>query len=370
MLRFDRRLLQNFDWIMLAAVIVVALMGLVNLYSATSLQQGLGTSVFIRQVVYLLVGFTVIFAIIMVDYKVLTKWNYHLYIITILLLVAALVIGTDVAGTQRWINLGFFRLQPSEPAKLMLVLTLASYYYRKDTGVGFTFKELLVPLGLTILPFALIVRQPDLGTAMMLIFIFVSMTLFVKLKWSTLLTMAGVGLSFVPLAWFFYLKPYQRQRIMTFLDPESDPLGTGYHIAQSKIAVGSGATFGKGYMQGTQAQLDFLPERHTDFAFSVWAEEWGFIGSIFFLACYFFIVLWGMNIALTARDKFGVLLAFGLVSLLLWQAFINLGMVLGLLPVVGMPLPLFSYGGSSLLTTMAAIGILMNIRMRRYMTGS
>ncbi|MFU8818928.1 MAG: rod shape-determining protein RodA [Desulfurivibrio sp.] len=368
MLRFDRRLLQNFDWVMVAAVLIVALMGLLNLYSATHLSRGLASAVFMKQVYYYLGGIVVIFCIILVDYRVLIKWNYPLYGLTLILLLAVLLVGGEVAGAQRWINLGFFRLQPSEPAKLMLVITLASYYYRKDTGKGFTLRELFLPMALAAVPFLLILKQPDLGTALMLGFIFVSMTLFVKLKWSTLAVLAGVGLSFLPLFWQFYLKPYQRQRVLTFLSPDSDPLGSGYHIAQSKIAVGSGATFGKGYIQGTQAQLDFLPERHTDFAFSVWAEEWGFIGSVFFLACYFFIILWGMNIALSARDKFGVLLAFGIVSLLFWQAFINLGMVLGLLPVVGMPMPLFSYGGSSLLTTLAGIGILINIRMRRFTT--
>ena len=368
MLRFDRRLLQNFDWVMLAAVLVVALLGLLNLYSASYLNKGFGTSVFVKQIYYFLLGLVVIIGIILVDYKVLIKWSYPLYAVTIFLLLAALFFGGEVAGTQRWIKIGFFRLQPSEPAKLMLVIVLASYYFRKDTGVGFTIRELALPIGLTLVPFLLILKQPDLGTAMMLAFIFVSLTLFVKLKWSTLATMAGFGLALIPLAWQFYLKPYQRQRVLTFFNPESDPLGSGYHIAQSKIAVGSGATFGKGYIQGTQAQLDFLPERHTDFAFSVWAEEWGFVGSVFLLACYFFIILWGMNVALSARDKFGVLLAFGVVGLLFWQAFINLGMVLGLLPVVGMPLPLFSYGGSSLLTTLAGVGILMNIRMRRFMT--
>jgi len=367
MFRFDRRLLINFDWIMLAAVAVVALLGLVNLYSSSYLNRAVGTPVFYKQIYFYLMGFAAILLIITVDYKVLISLNYPLYVLTILLLIAALLFGGKVAGTQRWIDLGFFRLQPSEPAKLMLVITLASYYYRKDTGKGFTLRELLVPMLITGLPFLLILKQPDLGTALMLLFIFVSMTLFVKLKWSTLGVLTGTGLAAIPLAWKFFLKPYQRQRIETFLNPESDPLGTGYHITQSKIAVGSGLTFGKGYLQGTQAQLDFLPERHTDFAFSVWAEEWGFVGSVFFLACYFFMLIWGMNVALSARDKFGVLLAFGIVSLLFWQAFINLAMVMGLLPVVGMPLPLFSYGGSSLLTSLAGIGILINIRMRRFM---
>ncbi|MDH3360281.1 MAG: rod shape-determining protein RodA, partial [Desulfobulbaceae bacterium] len=203
-----------------------------------------------------------------------------------------------------------------------------------------------------------------------LLFIFVSMTLFVKLRWQTLAILTTTCLSAIPIGWMFFLKPYQRQRIETFLNPEGDPLNTGYHIMQSKIAVGSGMKFGKGYMHGTQGQLDFLPERHTDFAFSVWAEEWGFLGSVILLGCYFFMILWGLNIAVSSRDKFGVLLAFGIVSLIFWQAFINLAMVMGLLPVVGMPLPLFSYGGSSLMTTMIGIGILMNIRMRRYMAAS
>lgn len=367
MLRFDRRLLLNFDWVMVVAVLLVALIGLANLYSATHLNTGMGTPAYIKQLYYYLLGGAVMLFIISIDYRVLVSWNYPLYGMILILLTASLLFGETVAGTQRWINLGFFRLQPSEPAKLMLVITLASYYYRKDTGKGFTLTELIVPILLTGVPFLLILKQPDLGTALMLCFIFVSMTLFVKLRWSTLSILTGVCLSAIPIGWKFFLKPYQRQRIETFLNPESDPLGTGYHITQSKIAVGSGLKFGKGYLKGTQGQLDFLPERHTDFAFSVWAEEWGFVGSVIFLLCYLFLLLWGFNIAISSRDKFGVLLAFGIVSLIFWQAFINLAMVMGLLPVVGMPLPLFSYGGSSLLTTLAGLGLLMNIRMRRYM---
>lgn len=367
MFRFDRRLLLNFDWVLVGAVLMVTLMALLNLYSATHLNSSIGITVFFKQFYFYVMGFGLIFCIIMVDYKVLATWSYPLYMLGILMLLAALAIGETVAGSQRWIDLGFFRLQPSEPAKLILVIVLASYYYRKDTGKGFTLVELLTPIVLTLVPFLLILKQPDLGTALMLVILFASMTLFVKLKWSSLAILGGTGLSAIPIGWKFFLKPYQRQRIETFLSPESDPLGSGYHITQSKIAVGSGLKFGKGYLHGTQSQLDFLPERHTDFAFSVWAEEWGFIGSLFFLACYFFILLWGLNIALSARDKFGMLLAFGIVSLLFWQAFINLAMVMGLLPVVGIPLPLFSYGGSSLLTNLIGIGILINIRMRRFM---
>ena len=250
-----------------------------------------------------------------------------------------------------------------------MVITLASYYCRKDTGKGFRLLELIPPAGLLLLPFALIVEQPDLGTALMLAFVFGSMTLFVKLRLGTVIILLMLILPAVPLAWKHGLKPYQRQRVETLFAPESDPLGAGYHIMQSKIAVGSGQTFGKGYLAGTQVHLDFLPERHTDFAFSVLAEEWGFAGAVFFLVWYFFLVFLGLNVAGAARDKFGVLLAFGVTSLLFWQAFVNLAMVLGLLPVVGMPLPLFSYGGSSLLTNLAGIGILLSVRMRRFSRG-
>ena len=366
MFRFDRRLIQNFDWIILLFVIAIAAMCLMNLYSAVHPNIPRGTPVYIKQLYFFIMGFGLILIIISLDYRIFLDLNYTLYGFIILLLLYALFLGRSQAGTQRWIDLGFFNLQPSELAKLILVITLASYYSRKHTEDGFDLKGLFVPIGLTLLPFLLILKQPDLGTALMLGFIFVSMTLFVKLKWQTLAILLSVCGSLVPIAWKFILKPYQRQRIETFLNPEADPLQSGYHIMQSKIAVGSGLTFGKGYLNGTQGHLDFLPERHTDFAFSIWAEEWGFIGSLFFLAVYFSMILWGLNIASSSRDKFGTLLCLGIVSLIFWQAFINLAMVMGIMPVVGMPLPLFSYGGSSLITTMAGIGIMMSVRMRRY----
>jgi rod shape determining protein RodA len=365
MFRIDRQLIKNFDWVMLVAVLLIAAMGLVNLYSATYAGGASSTTVFIRQLFFFLAGLSFIMIIHLFDYRLLLTWNYILYGIVVCLLLASLLLGSNIAGTQRWINLGFFRLQPSEPAKLMLVISLASYYYRKDTGRGFTIGQLLIPMALTGVFFILVLMQPDLGTALMFAGIFISMTLFVKLKWSTIGIIFGGCSAVIPIGWQFFLKPYQKQRIMTFLSPESDPTNSGYHIMQSKIAVGSGLKFGKGYLKGTQGHLHFLPERHTDFAFSVWAEEWGFAGSLFFLAVYFFMILWGLNVCLASRDKFGVLLAFGIVSLIFWQAIINLLMVMGFLPVVGIPLPLFSYGGSSLMTTLIGIGLLMNIRMRR-----
>jgi len=368
MLRFDRRLLLYFDWVLLVTLLAVVGMSLLNLYSASYVGY-YGTPPYVKQIYYYLAGFGLILTIISVDYRFLIRVNYPIYGAVVILLIITELFGNTTAGSQRWINLGIIKLQPSELAKLSMVITLASYYYRKDTGKGFGLGDLVAPGLLLGVPFVLIVLQPDLGTALMVAFVFVSMTLFVKLRMGTVILLLLVALALAPLGWKYGLKDYQRQRIETLFSPEADPQGAGYHIMQSKIAVGSGKAFGKGYLAGTQVHLDFLPERHTDFAFSVLAEEWGFVGTVAFLASYFFMVFLGLNVAAAARDKFGVLLAFGVTSLLFWQAFVNLAMVLGLLPVVGMPLPLFSYGGSSLLTNLAGIGILFSIRMRRFRAG-
>lgn len=366
MMRFDRRLVHHFDWVMLLMLLLVAGMALANLYSTTwSVESGAST-IFYKQLYMFIAGLVLIFLLISLDYQELETLGYLLYVGVVALLLYTSFFVDTIAGTQRWINLGFFRLQPSEPAKLVLVLVLASCYANTEVRGGYRIVDLIKPGILTAIPFVLILIQPDLGTALMLGIIFVSMTLFVKLRWSSMGILAGTGLLCAFVGWKFLLKDYQRRRIETFINPEGDPMNHGYQVMQSKIAVGSGQIFGKGFMEGTQGHLHFLPERHTDFAFSVWAEEWGFAGSIFFLGCYFFMLLWGVNIALTARDKFGVMLAFGLVMIIFWQAVINLFMIMGFLPVVGIPLPLFSYGGSSLLTTMLAVGILMNIRMRRF----
>ncbi len=366
MIRIDRRLFTHFDWVLLLLLLLVCGMALLNLYSASYPPKPWGTPPYLKQCYLFLMGFSVFFFLVSFDYQELHSWNYPFYLLVITLLIVAFFLGQSAGGAQRWINLGFFKLQPSEPAKLMIVISLASYYSRKDVVGGYSLKELIAPIVLTGIPFLLILMQPDLGTALMLGIIFVSMTVFVKLRLSTYLILGASGIGSVIFAWFQLLKPYQKQRVQTFLNPENDPMGHGYQVMQSKIAVGSGGRFGKGYMEGTQGHLHFLPERHTDFAFSVWAEEWGFVGSIFFLGIYFSMLIWGLNVALSAKDRFGMLLAFGVVMLIFWQAVINLMMILGFLPVVGIPLPLISYGGSSLLTTMMALGILMNVRMRRF----
>ena len=369
MLRLDRRYFHNFDWGLLLLVLVISGMALMNLYSASYPPSAYGIPPYLKQCYLFLMGGMGILFILCFDYTELHFWNYPFYILIILLLAFVLVAGNSAGGAQRWVNLGLFKLQPSELAKLMLVVTLASYYSRKDENVGYGVKEMVTPILLTLLPFLLILKQPDLGTALMLGIIFVSMTVFAKIRWQTYVFGIGLGCFGGVFAWFNLLHPYQKRRIETLLDPGKDPMGQGYQILQSKIAVGSGGINGKGYLEGTQGHLHFLPERHTDFAFSVWCEEWGFSGSLFFLVAYFSMLIWGLYVAMTARDRFGVFLAYGVVMLIFWQAVINLLMILGFLPVVGIPLPLVSYGGSSLLTTLLGLGILMNVRMRRFQVG-
>jgi rod shape determining protein RodA len=219
---------------------------------------------------------------------------------------------------------------------------------------------------LTIIPFLLIVKQPDLGTAMVVALIAGSMTVFVKIERRSLLYFIVSGMLTVPLVWFF-MKGYQKNRILTFLNPDRDPLGAGYHIIQSKIAIGSGMFTGKGFLKGTQNALSFLPEQHTDFIFSVLAEEWGLVGCMVLLVIFLMLIIWALNVAHRCRDPFGTILAVGVTAMIFWQVFINIGMAMGLMPVVGVPLPFISYGGSSIITTMICIGLLMNVSMRRFM---
>jgi len=276
--------------------------------------------------------------------------------------------GKMVSRFQCWLPLGPFSFQTAKLANIAIILVMARYFHRRLPGLPLRLKELLVPMGLVLLPVLLIVKQPDLGSGLLVLLVALSMILFVGVNWRTL---GGSILSLVllsPVIWHF-LKDYQRQRVLTFLNPEHDPLGAGYHIIQSKIAVGSGQFWGKGFLHGTQSQLQFLPEQHTDFVFSVFAEEWGFIGSVSLLLLFTGLTLWGLQIARDCKENFGHLLAFGVTSLIFWQVFINLGMVTGLLPVVGIPLPFFSYGGSSLIATLLGVGFLLNIRMRRFLFG-
>ncbi|MFI5330960.1 MAG: rod shape-determining protein RodA [Desulfobaccales bacterium] len=364
---FDRRLVQNFDYLLLALVLLIAAMGIVNLYSA-GFNRGEGTPLYIKQMYWLAVGVGLMILTLFYDYRHLEKLGYPLYILSLLLLVGVMVAGKTVYGSRRWLLLGPISFQPSEAAKIGVILALATYFNRRPRLEAMGLKELVFPGLLVLLPVALIIKQPDLGSGILLALVAGSMIFFAGVRWRTLVScVLTLGLC-SPLIWHF-LKDYQRLRVLTFLNPERDPLGAGYHILQSMIAVGSGQFWGKGFLQGTQSQLYFLPEQHTDFVFSVFAEEWGFIGSALLLLLFTGLALWGLQVARDCKERFGHFLALGVTALIFWQIFINLCMVTGFLPVVGIPLPLFSYGGSSLVTTLLGVGFLLNIRMRRYLFG-
>ncbi len=366
---FDRRLVQNFDWLLLALVLLIAAIGIVNLYSAGYNRTPEGaTPVFIKQMYWLGLGLGVMLFTLLYDYRHYEKLAYPLFILSIILLIGVMVAGKMVSGSRRWLALGPFTFQPSELAKLAIILVLARYFHKRPQLTPLILKDLLAPLALVLVPVLIIIKQPDLGSGLLVLMVAGAVILFAGVHWRTLMICALTLFLAAPAAWPF-LKDYQKQRILTFLDPEKDPLGAGYHIIQSKIAVGSGQFWGKGFLQGTQSQLYFLPEQHTDFVFSVFAEEWGFVGSALLLLFYSGLILWGLQIARTCKDRFGQFLAVGVTALLFWQIFINMCMVTGLMPVVGIPLPLLSYGGSSLITTMLALGILLNIRMRRFVSG-
>lgn len=366
---FDRRLVQNFDWLLLALALVIVGIGIVNLYSAgfNRTPEG-GSPVYIKQVYWLLVGLGFMGLTLLPDYRHLEKVAYPLYILSILLLIGVMLGGKTVSGSKRWLGLGPLTFQPSEFVKISLILVLARHFNRRPGQGQLYLKDILYPLLLILIPAALIAKQPDLGSAILVTAVGGSMVLLVGVYWRTLAVGAASLILAVPAVWPF-LKEYQRLRLITFWDPEKDPQGAGYHIIQSKIAVGSGQFWGKGFMLGTQSQLHFLPEQHTDFVFSVFAEEWGFVGSAVLIFLYLVLTLWGLLIARSCKERFGQMLAIGVTALLFWQVFINLCMVTGLMPVVGIPLPLFSYGGSSLITTMLALGLLLNLRMRRFLVG-
>ena len=346
-------------------MLVITAMGLVNLYSA-GYNRGEGTPLYIKQIYWLTVGLALMVMTLFYDYRHLEKLSYTIYVISILTLVGVMVAGKMVGGSRRWLPMGPFSFQPAELAKIAIILALATYFNRRPRLDSMRLKDLVGPGLLVLIPVGLIIKQPDLGSGILVGLVAASMILFVGVNWRPL---TGLALSLVlcsPVIWGF-LKDYQRQRVLTFLNPEKDPLGAGYHILQSMIAVGSGQFWGKGFLQGTQSHLRFLPEQHTDFAFSVFAEEWGFVGCLAVVFLYLLLILWGLHIASRCNDHFGSLVAVGVTAMLFWHIVINMGMVIGLFPVVGVPLPLFSYGGTSMITSMTGVGLLLSISMRRFM---
>ncbi|MBI5492106.1 MAG: rod shape-determining protein RodA [Deltaproteobacteria bacterium] len=359
----DRRLFTHFDWLILSVIMILALVGLASVYSATYTHQ---PGIYRKEFYWVLIGSFSMLVAIVVNYSLLERLAYFIYGSTIFLLISVFAVGSSFSGAKRWISLGFFTLQPSELAKLGLIIMLAKFFSEKPVPPrGLGVKDLAVPGAILMAPFLLIAKQPDLGTAIILWMIFWSIVLLVRVRARVLATLFGLGAAAAPFGWMM-LKGYQKARLTSFMNPDADPLGSGYHVMQSKIAIGSGGFLGKGFLQGTQGKLMFLPEHHTDFIFSVLAEEWGLVGSVFVLGLFFTLIASGLNTAMSAKDRFGFLMAFGITAMFFWQVVINLGMVSGVLPVVGVPLPFISYGGSFLITSMISAGILLNINMRRF----
>lgn len=363
---FDRRLLQCFDWGLLMLTLFIGSAGLVVLYSAVSagaIEPDI--ILFKKQLIWYGGGMVIMVICFLFDYKQVERFANFIYLGSVGSLAAVLLFGKYVGGSRRWLSMGPFSLQPSEMAKVAVIIVLARYYAKLINTRGLTLRDLMVPAFLTAVPFALVVRQPDLGTAMVIALIAATMTFFAKIERRTFGWLVATFAMLVPSVWFF-LHGYQKQRILTFLNPDRDPLGAGYHIIQSKIAIGSGLLTGKGFLKGTQNALSFLPEQHTDFIFSVLAEEWGLMGALTVIIMFLILIAWGLNIAGRCRDPFGTVLSVGVTAMIAWQVVINIGMVMGLMPVVGVTLPFVSYGGSSIITMMMGIGLLMNVSMRRF----
>lgn len=361
----SRRLLKNLDFSVIIVTSLIILVSLIIIGSATHINTPSEDRYWYvqRQGIFALMNVIFIFVILNFDYKSLAKFGNTLYGINLVMLLAVMFVGQSALGAQRWIQIGPISLQPSEFSKLIMIISLSSLLDKKMGKLN-SFKE-IIPVFLYVgIPFLLVLKQPDLGTSLVFLAILFGMIFVAGINSKHLLLIFSAAAAFMPIFWHF-LKDYQKMRLTVFIDPNVDPLGSGYHIIQSKIAIGSGMLFGKGLFAGTQSQLNFLPENHTDFIFAVIGEELGFVGAVIILLLYFFLLYRGIKIAGLAKDNFGTLLATGITSMLTFHVLVNVGMTAGIMPVTGIPLPLMSYGVSSLTTNMISIGILLNIYMRR-----
>jgi rod shape determining protein RodA len=439
---FDRRLLTNFDWVLFALVLAISLLGVAAIYSAAKGYSD-PTQFWLRQLSWISVGAAAAFVVLLFDLRTIGNWGYILHGIAVTSLMLLWVYGSGVgnASVNRWFLIGPVAVQPSEFVKLTMVLAIAHYFRDGRRVNNLNLRRSFWPLLMLLVPFFLIVRQPDLGTALLLLLIFMPVILLAGIRMRVVMVLAAAGVlgiaALVASFKFGYyqvdgkvtaalqrkgvqaevltelqdlvgerffrredlqervfavgdgdigveyirfieeksyrpyishvLRPYQQKRLITFINPNYDPLGAGYHVIQSKVAIGSGKFWGKGYRQSTQGALNFLPARHTDFLFSIFAEEWGFAGAAGLILLYLMLILRGISIMLQTHDRFSSFLIMGVLSIITFQVLINMGMALGLLPVVGVPLPFFSYGGSSMITMMVGVGLILNIRMRRFL---
>ncbi len=357
----DRRLLENFDFILFFTTIILCLVGVIFIKSATS---ALEIDYAKRQLLYFSLGLVGLIIAVTFNYSKIAKHTIPIYALSVLLLIIVLLIGKGIGGAKRWISLGIVSFQPSELFKITSILMIAYYLDKVGKRVN-KFKILVYIFSIVVLPILLIIIQPDLGTALSLIFVIFTVVFVSEGGIRNMLIVAGISLASCPFLWRF-LRTYQKKRLLVFINPDIDPLGTGYAIIQSKIAVGAGGLFGYGWQRGYQTHLNFIPEHHTDFIFSTVAEEWGFIGACVLLLLYA-ILFWRMfNLATLVRDKLGLLIIVGVISLFGVQVFINIGMAIGIMPITGLTLPFLSYGGSSLVANMFLVGLILNIGMRRF----
>lgn len=353
--------LRLLPWGLVALLGAVAGIGFLVLYSAANGHLRPWAE---AQMLRFIVAFALMLGAALVDLRHWLRAAYWIYALALLLVVAVDLRGFAGMGAQRWIALGLFQLQPSQVMNIALVLAFARYFHRLPAVALGRLRSALPPILLILIPTALVLKEPDLGTALMMLTAGAALLFLAGLRLRLLLAMLAAGLALLPLFWHF-LRFYQKERIFSFLNPQSDPLGAGYHILQSQIALGSGGLFGKGFLLGTQSHLDFLPEKQTDFIFTTLAEEFGFVGGAGLLALYVLILVCGFAIALGCRNHFGRMLALGMMTSLFLYMFTNIAMVMGLIPVVGVPLPLVSYGGTALLSVMFGMGLVLNVAIHR-----
>lgn len=361
-----RRALGNIDWILVGTALALTGVGILAIYSASRGASGsLSRPFFVKQISWLFYGLIAGTLVVLVDYRTLIRFAYPCYFLSLCGLLYVLFFGRVISGAQRWIVVGPFTIEPSELMKLSLILVLGHFFEGHEKSRPWTLRDLFLPALFALIPALLIAKEPDLGTALVILIIFASMAFIVGINPKSLLILGGGILASIPIGWSF-LKDYQKDRILTLFDPELDPQGAGYHLLQSKIAVGSGGFWGKGLGGGTQSRLNFLPEKHTDFIFSVFAEDLGFVGAVLLLILYFIFLMRAIDVAYRAKDSLGALLAGGVACMFIFSTAVNIAMTVGIAPVVGIPLPLVSYGGSALLSSLMAVGLLVNIHMRRF----
>lgn len=364
----DKRRLYHLDWFLILNGLAILAVGLMNLVSASRSIDGGSYSLVVKQMMALLVGVAVLCLILAYDYRLIAGYSRYFYLGTLGLIIIVFILGTIAGGAKRWLTLGGIAFQPSELMKPVMILLLANMLsQRKKENEPLGLRDVLLPLAYVLVPCVLILKQPDLGTAVVILLSCLCVLWFVGLTKSTYVFLAAVALPAIPLLWKYLMKPYQKMRILSLINPEADPAGYGYHSIQAKIAVGSGGLFGKGFLNGTQHKLRFIPEHHTDFIFTVFGEEWGFIGSVVLFILFVSFIYRCLKISENTSDPLGSTVTFGIASIVFIQFTINILMAINLAPVVGIPLPFISYGGSSLISTVIGVAFLLNVNMRRYM---